>query len=677
MMNSEERIKELEERCTRYEAVISGTGEMFFEYSRHTDTLTIFFSMSDGSIVMLDVNEFVVNFDNNIYIYNEDKHLFHDMRAKGITEKNHFDIRMRVKSDYEFEWYRVTVKPDRREGYFAGSARNINEEKLEEERLKEKAFIDPLSKVYNRATAVEKIEEALAVRASDRECALIVLDIDNFKNINDTYGHIYGDAVIAMVAGGIKSTLDPKDIMGRFGGDEFFAFIDNAEKEALERKVEAIRLAVFKMRVDAEDENDISCSIGVATGKGGDEYEELFRKADSALYKAKENGKNRFEYFDGTYSSEEALSYAGVLDEDESNVAHNITAMALEIASKSTTAVNAVSNIMRHIGMALELDCIQIMEFDTLEDKVYLGFQWWRESNGAYNVVYTEKKMGYYVHNDLMLFKKRFAKDKIFQYTPDFKEGFSQKYRDVFELSEHVSLVYASNTENENVFYAVTFQSWKKDRVWQQSEFDDMFGVTKILSMYLKTSYDTTEREKMLMKRLDYYNGLYTLQKFYEEAGRIGIEARAHEEQLCVVNIDVKDMYKINTTYGGDIGDKVLKSIREMLKKTDRKQAIACQTQGTDEFILLFRTKQKDSLADVMTKELERMCTEFAEYTDPPIIIKAGMSFFKPGVYISDYIDAARAVKKTKNFTKSECIVAKEVPTAYKNPSWRMKISEY
>ena len=58
----------------------------------------------------------------------------------------------------------------------------------------------------------------------NEECAFIVLDIDNFKNINDTFGHLYGDAVIAMVAGSIKSTLDSEDIIGRFGGDEFLVY---------------------------------------------------------------------------------------------------------------------------------------------------------------------------------------------------------------------------------------------------------------------------------------------------------------------------------------------------------------------------------------------------------------------------------------------------------------------
>lgn len=180
-----------------------------------------------------------------------------------------------------------------------------------------KSIYRPLSKVLNRETAIEKIRERLKTQTMNEECAFIVLDIDNFKNINDTFGHLYGDAVIAMVAGSIKSTLDSEDIIGRFGGDEFLVYIDNTKPEKLERKLENIRLAILKMRIDKNDEKDISCSMGVTLGRGRVKYEDLFRQADSALYMAKTNGKNRFEYFNGEFIDKNALTYTGIMTEEE------------------------------------------------------------------------------------------------------------------------------------------------------------------------------------------------------------------------------------------------------------------------------------------------------------------------------------------------------------------------
>ena len=162
-------------------------------------------------------------------------------------------------------------------------------------------------------------------------------------------------------------------------------------------------------------------------------------------------------------------------EEDESEEVsenHDIIMVALEIASKSTDSDNAISNLMRHIGVAVNLDCIQIMKYDMINDKVEIEFQWWKEHDGDYNVVFTDKKSGYYEHNDLVLFKKRFQKDNIFKYTPAFKEEFTQKYRNIFEAAEHVQMIYSSNTENEDVYYVVCYQCWDKQRIWEKNEFD-------------------------------------------------------------------------------------------------------------------------------------------------------------------------------------------------------------
>ena len=315
---------------------------------------------------------------------------------------------------------------------------DTNAEKLREEAsiMKTAAEKDSLTNLYNHNSFYERLNDRIDKIKPQEKLHLIVVDIDNFKNINDTFGHLYGDAVIAMVAGSIKSTLDSKDIIGRFGGDEFLVYIDNTKPEKLERKLENIRLAILKMRIDKNDEKDISCSMGVTLGRGRVKYEDLFRQADSALYMAKTNGKNRFEYFNGEFIDKNALTYTGIMtEEDESEEVsenHDIIMVALEIASKSTDSDNAISNLMRHIGVAVNLDCIQIMKYDMINDKVEIEFQWWKEHDGDYNVVFTDKKSGYYEHNDLVLFKKKFQKDNIFKYTPDFKEGFTKKYRNIF-----------------------------------------------------------------------------------------------------------------------------------------------------------------------------------------------------------------------------------------------------
>lgn len=663
---NKKKFMELENQCSKYIIALSATNEYFFEYDSQKDTNTIFYMSSiDNEMLERPVQNFMKNLDNNAYMFQEDTILLKSLKGRPVKDELTIDARMRMNDSEPFEWYRLVLKPSEKTNTYIGCARNINETKKKEEQLNLKARIDPLSKVLNRETAIEKIRERLKTQTMNEECAFIVLDIDNFKNINDTFGHLYGDAVIAMVAGSIKSTLDSEDIIGRFGGDEFLVYIDNTKPEKLERKLENIRLAILKMRIDKNDEKDISCSMGVALGRGGVKYEDLFRQADSALYMAKTNGKNRFEYFNGEFIDKNALMYAGIMTkEDESEEVsenHDIIMVALEIASKSTDSDNAISNLMRHIGVAINLDCIQIMKYDMINDKVEIEFQWWKEHDGDYNVVFTDKKSGYYEHNDLVLFKKRFQKDNIFKYTPAFKEEFTQKYRNIFEAAEHVQMIYSSNTENEDVYYVVCYQCWDKQRIWEKKEFDDMFEITKILSMFMKSSHIITEREKFLQNKVDNDDyGVFTLSKFEEEVGRITRNAHVTNKKIGFVYFNFNRFYEFNRIYGREEGDRVLKQFAKFLLVSSEEVCVNCHLNGTDKFISCFMFEEGVDLETKIQQKLEAFSDTVGNYKECPVVITAGVATINPGENVTEALDLANHTLKGANAEKSICIMAKE-----------------
>lgn len=661
---NKKKIIELENQCSKYIIALSATDEYFFEYDSQKDVNTIFYMSSiDNEMLERPVQDFMKNLDTNVYMFEQDTILLKALKGRPVKDELTIDARMRIRESDPFEWYRLVLKPSEKTNTYIGCARNINKIKKEEERLKLKAHIDPLSKVYNRETAIEKIRERLKNQQLQDECAFIVLDIDNFKNINDTFGHLYGDAVIAMVAGSIKSTLDEEDIIGRFGGDEFLVYIDNTSSEKLERKLENIRLAILKMRIDKNDENDISCSMGVSFGYGKAKYEDLFRQADSALYTAKANGKNRFEYFNGEYIDKNALIYAGVMtEEDESEDVsenHDITTVALEIASKSTDSDNAISNLMRHIGVAVNLDCIQIMKYDMINDKIEIEFQWWKEHDGDYNVVFTTKKSGYYEHNDLVLFKKRFQKDNIFMYTPDFKEGFTQKFKDVFDGSEHVDMIYSSNTENEDIYYVVCYQCWDKTRHWEQSEFNDMFEITKIISMFMKSSHVITEREKYLQSKVDYSDvGLFNLKKFQEEVGRITRTAHLTERKIGFAYYNFRRFYEFTRQYGRDEAVMVLNKFADFLGKTQNDICVNCYLNGTDRFISCFVFRDGIDIREKIQDEIEEFSKTVGDYKECPIIVLAGVSVINAGENVTDALELANHTVHNIRADEPTCVLA-------------------
>ncbi len=178
---------------------------------------------------------------------------------------------------------------------FIGSLRARLDEAREE--LKRLSVTDALTAVSNRRHAMERFAEELAkARRTTRTIACALFDIDDFKKVNDTHGHLVGDDVLRKVAQAARGTLRPYDILGRYGGEEFVVvFPDTALEEAC-RACERIRVAIesgVKIRVE-DIEFPVTVSVGVTSVNPNDaDAESALKRADDALYKAKASGKNR------------------------------------------------------------------------------------------------------------------------------------------------------------------------------------------------------------------------------------------------------------------------------------------------------------------------------------------------------------------------------------------------
>jgi diguanylate cyclase (GGDEF)-like protein/PAS domain S-box-containing protein len=167
-----------------------------------------------------------------------------------------------------------------------------------EEDIRYQAVHDPLTGLPNRVLFLERLGEALARRAA--EVAVVLLDIDNFKLVNDSLGHAAGDELLMQIAPRLQSALRPEDLIARFGGDEFVMLLedigdDRAAAQVAERIVTAFELP-FDLRAN---EHFAKVSVGIAlANRAGRAPAGLIRDADAALYHAKDRGRARFEVFD-------------------------------------------------------------------------------------------------------------------------------------------------------------------------------------------------------------------------------------------------------------------------------------------------------------------------------------------------------------------------------------------
>ena len=193
-----------------------------------------------------------------------------------------YEARMRAGGS-DYVWCRINVVPVMENGRplrMIGVITDITEQKATTDSLNKAARIDALTMLYNKGYSAELIKSALRRRSGTH--VLAVLDIDNFKKLNDTYGHGEGDRVIRAVADRIRKTFRDTDITGRFGGDEFIVLLKDVKRP---RELRAKFGSLLRYEVDG-----LLCTVsaGVAVyPEDGESFEELFEKADSALYRAK------------------------------------------------------------------------------------------------------------------------------------------------------------------------------------------------------------------------------------------------------------------------------------------------------------------------------------------------------------------------------------------------------
>ncbi|WP_313202924.1 diguanylate cyclase [Pseudomonas sp.] len=197
---------------------------------------------------------------------------------------------------------------DRREQELAGRLQGLAErvasmeqealgyrEHLEEQR--QKALIDPLTGLPNRAAWSEQVErEMLDWQESGGHLAMAILDLDHFKRINDSYGHLAGDKVLKIVADQLRKRLRARDFIARFGGEEFVLLLPQTSPAAAAQVAETLRAAIEACPFHFKGERVvITTSIGLSAFRSGERGDQVLKRADAALYRAKDSGRNRVE----------------------------------------------------------------------------------------------------------------------------------------------------------------------------------------------------------------------------------------------------------------------------------------------------------------------------------------------------------------------------------------------
>lgn len=494
------RNKELESELRlsleRHQIIMDQTTDVIFEWDILSDTLDVSPNWEKQFGFSLSTRNISLYLPTAPFLHEADRTQFLEKMRQIRQGERYCESELRIRrADGSDRWCRIRIT-----GQQDGSGRtvkavgvviDIDDEKRRAQALLDSAQRDALTGLYNKAVAQRRIEEALS--ADPGLCsALFIIDVDNFKGINDTMGHLFGDALLIELSHTLQRQFRPQDVVGRVGGDEFAVYLRDIPNRALaERKAEQILDALSGLSVRERSVGAISCSVGIAlTPEHGSTFRELYQRADQALYRAKGSGRDCYQVYDPdddpdplpvhTLQSLRAVNERIDSSEGSDAVFSQLIDCVLRILYKSLDLDRAVNTILETVGRQFDVSRAYI--FENTEDNRFCcnTFEWCNEGISSQiehlrQVSYQEDLGGTYLHH--------FNEDGVF-YCQDVKKLPPEHYA-ILAPQGVKSMLQCAIRDNGQFRGYVGFDECHTNRLWTQSQVDALTFVAEILSTFL------------------------------------------------------------------------------------------------------------------------------------------------------------------------------------------------
>ncbi len=487
--------EELRLSLERHNIIMEQTNDIIFEWNIQKDKL-YFSSNWEEKYGYPPITERVrEEMPRASHIHPKDMPVFTglmDAMAAGVPYK---EIEFRIAdADGRYRWRRVRATAqfdsDGRPYKAVGVMIDIDAQKKAAAELEDRASRDVLTKLYNKVAAQERIQKLIAAGDPKARSALMVLDIDNFKQINDRYGHMLGDAVLVEVSAKIAGMFRGADIVSRIGGDEFMIFLPDVHtEEVVEKRADELIGTLKKLLQENVGEISFSCSIGLAFSESRqDDFTKLFNQADRALYRAKAAGKNRYM----RYHEDMKNGCVGILKDDkpgrrteiESDQAEqwnlsNLVAKSFEVLYEATDFPQAVQSILAMVGEMF--DASRVYVFENMENKEVCSntFEWCGEGvepqmEGLQNYSYCIDGRDY---------RKNFDENGLF-YCQDVGklDGWE---RQLLESQGIRSTLQCAIQENSKFYGFVGLDDCRIKRMWTKEQINALTFEGKLLAVFL------------------------------------------------------------------------------------------------------------------------------------------------------------------------------------------------
>ncbi|MEG0507533.1 MAG: diguanylate cyclase [Longicatena sp.] len=503
----------------RFSIAINASSGTLFEIDLTHKTYTHFENAERmfgvGSDKLLEATNVFASLPYEEYVKAISTYFFHEDDYKLVNIKME-ELRLQCKVSFEarlrrfdnvYIWAHIDLsmmidkyhRPLRLIGYMS----DIDDIKKKTEVLEKRLQKDAMTGLFNKV-AMESLVNDILESDADKLHALIVIDIDNFKGINDTLGHAFGDVVLIDVAEKLKTLFRSDDIIARMGGDEFAIVMRNVPDTSMVLKKATELSNAFRQTYTGDKaEYKISCSMGILMIETDDEpFEVLYRKSDAALYQSKESGKDQFVLYQENNAKNYPISNNKTREEELQNIKseHNIEEYIFELLYATKDFQVSINMALAAIGQYFHVSRVSIFENDDEMKKTTNIFEWCNTEIPSFIKQLQDIDLSF---GEQYIMDSFDSKGLLYCNNVDDLPSY---IRNLFKSQGIMSTLQVTIVNDDRTYGFIGFDECGENRIWTSEEIDKLSYLAKIVSVFLfkkKTEANLIENLHTRLKILD------------------------------------------------------------------------------------------------------------------------------------------------------------------------------
>ena len=501
--------------------------------------------------------------------------------------------------------------------------------------------LDPMTGLFNKV-AMEQIVKKRMETNSLATFFMGVIDVDNFKNVNDMLGHLFGDEVIQDVANVISSQAPQGSFIGRVGGDEFLVYADQCTEEDFVEYLHSLCTSAKYEYVCDEGIVSATCSIGYVEGQMSTdfEYEEYFHNADIAMYYAKQKGKAQFYKYDSKMRLKRRASDNTVSDglnqmRDKQYDAEFV-ATAYGLLSDSKRIGTSIEMLLRKIGERFSLKSLRVFEWIPEADGYQVHFGWSKV-----------QRKNFYKSDELMRSKwiARMYSEQSVIAVNDYGQIRKHTQEQLFQVVDN-AFVATNLMHNVEIHGFICFESHEQKKDWTAFEIATFEALTKAIATFIFLDKEKQKDRKIIeqISKTDEITGLLK-KNVFENSVKEFLKYKSASRIYGMLYLDICKFSLVNERFGYENGNKVLKKLAEQL--TDYSFVKYASRSHSDCFVLLVEGEDKDT----MMTELEAMISE--SLSKLSVLHHSHILQLKAGIYfIKDHTTSVETMIENANLAR-------------------------